>query len=121
MNEWVCYRNPEDNQKIRQPYGFGSSIDPCGRGEIYGLIGDNGAGKTTLLKALAGLIWPDHGDVVILGRHEEKALGQSRRQMGAMVEHAGYFPKLSVEKNNGIFSHFKRHSREKPQRKISCA
>ncbi len=96
-----------ETRKITKKYGSLTALDQVsihvGRGEIYGLIGDNGAGKTTLLKALAGLIWPDHGDVVILGRHEEKALGQSRRQIGAMVEHAGYFPKLSVEKNMEYF------------------
>ena len=96
-----------ETRKITKKYGSLTALDQVsihvGRGEIYGLIGDNGAGKTTLLKALAGLIWPDHGDVVILGRHEEKALGQSRRQMGVMVEHAGYFPKLSVEKNMEYF------------------
>lgn len=73
-----------ETRKITKKYGSLTALDQVsihvGRGEIYGLIGDNGAGKTTLLKALAGLIWPDHGDVVILGRHEEKALGQSRSE-----------------------------------------
>jgi ABC-2 type transport system ATP-binding protein len=34
---------------------------------IYGLLGKNGAGKTTLLKLMCGLLFPDGGDVEVLG------------------------------------------------------
>jgi iron complex transport system ATP-binding protein len=34
-------------------------------GEMVGLIGPNGAGKTTLLRALAGLVEPTHGQVLL--------------------------------------------------------
>jgi ABC-2 type transport system ATP-binding protein len=36
-------------------------------GEIFGFLGPNGAGKTTTIKALLGLIFPDSGDVQVLG------------------------------------------------------
>ena len=38
-----------------------------GPGNICGLLGKNGAGKTTLLKLMAGLLFPKHGDIRILG------------------------------------------------------
>lgn len=69
------------------------------RGEIYGLIGDNGAGKSTLLKAIVGHIWPNEGEVSILGSQDEHQLNSARRQLGAMIEKVGCFPNLSVEKN----------------------
>ena len=37
------------------------------QGEIFGFLGPNGAGKTTTIKALLGLIFPDGGDVKVLG------------------------------------------------------
>jgi ABC-2 type transport system ATP-binding protein len=37
------------------------------QGELIGFIGPNGAGKTTTLKCLAGLIYPTHGEIRVLG------------------------------------------------------
>lgn len=36
-------------------------------GHIYGLLGENGAGKSTLLKSLAGLVFPQYGDISVMG------------------------------------------------------
>lgn len=36
-------------------------------GEIFGFLGPNGAGKTTTIKAMLGLIFPDSGDIQVLG------------------------------------------------------
>lgn len=40
------------------------SIKP---GSIYGLLGKNGAGKSTLLKLMAGLVYPQKGQIEVLG------------------------------------------------------
>ncbi len=37
------------------------------QGELIGFIGPNGAGKTTTLKCLSGLLFPDNGEVSVLG------------------------------------------------------
>lgn len=41
-------------------------------GHIYGLLGENGAGKSTLLKSLAGLVFPQHGDIRVMGYQPAK-------------------------------------------------
>lgn len=38
-----------------------------GEGELVGFIGPNGAGKTTTLKCLSGLLFPNAGEVKVLG------------------------------------------------------
>ena len=45
------------------------------RGEIVALLGPNGSGKTTTFYAIAGLLTPDTGQVLIDGR--DAALGPS--------------------------------------------
>ena len=37
-------------------------------GETFGVIGPNGCGKSTLLKVLAGVLYPDDGQVKISGK-----------------------------------------------------
>lgn len=46
-------------------HGVDLSLRP---GEILGVIGPNGAGKTTLLRAMAGLLAPSGGAVLVEGR-----------------------------------------------------
>ncbi|MGD9211640.1 MAG: ATP-binding cassette domain-containing protein [Desulfobacteraceae bacterium] len=38
------------------------------KGEVVALIGDNGAGKSTLIKILAGVYWPDSGQLHVNGK-----------------------------------------------------
>lgn len=38
------------------------------RGEILSILGENGSGKTTLMNILAGIYFPDHGEVYIDGK-----------------------------------------------------
>ena len=45
------------------------SID---KGEIFGLLGPNGSGKTTAIKLLTGLLYPDSGEIKILGKDPSK-------------------------------------------------
>jgi ABC-2 type transport system ATP-binding protein len=56
-----------------------------GRGEVVGLLGPNGAGKTTAIKIMLGLIRPDAGEVLLLGRPARDPLARAR---------VGYLPEL---------------------------
>ena len=39
-----------------------------GFGETWALIGQNGSGKSTLLRLMAGIYWPNEGQIIIRGR-----------------------------------------------------
>ena len=40
------------------------------KGEILALLGENGSGKTTLMNMLAGIYYPDEGQIFINGKEE---------------------------------------------------
>ncbi|MEO8329506.1 MAG: ABC transporter ATP-binding protein, partial [Candidatus Nanopelagicales bacterium] len=66
-----------------------------GRGEVVGLLGANGAGKTTLIKMMLGLVRPDAGEVMLLGRPGNDPL--SRLKVGYLPELFRYQPWLSAD------------------------
>jgi ABC-2 type transport system ATP-binding protein len=56
------------------------------RGSIYGFLGRNGAGKTTTIKMLAGLIWPDKGDILVNGVAPAHFTAADRWKIGYVSE-----------------------------------
>ncbi|MGH8999251.1 MAG: ABC transporter ATP-binding protein [Acidimicrobiia bacterium] len=73
-------------------------------GEIVGLLGPNGAGKTTLLRALAGLLPPERGCVVLDGNVlDDTATGvhvpAESRPVGYMFQDYLLFPHLTALEN----------------------
>ncbi len=72
-----------------------------GRGEVVALLGPNGSGKTTCFYAIAGLVTPEGGQVVIDGR-DVTALPMYRRArlgIGYLPQEMSIFRGLSVEDN----------------------
>lgn len=59
-------------------------------GKIYGVKGKNGSGKTMLLRALAGLIYPTAGSLLIDGTPLEK--GHFPPSVGALIETPSFVP-----------------------------
>ncbi|TAK47517.1 MAG: sulfate ABC transporter ATP-binding protein [Xanthobacteraceae bacterium] len=67
-------------------------------GELVALLGPSGSGKTTLLRIIAGLDWPDAGEVLFNG---ESALerGAGERNVGFVFQHYALFRHMSVFEN----------------------
>ncbi|PRX45176.1 ABC-2 type transport system ATP-binding protein [Prauserella shujinwangii] len=66
-----------------------------GRGEVVGLLGPNGAGKTSVVKILLGLVRPDAGEVLLLGRPAQDP--RARARVGYLPELFRYQPWLSAD------------------------
>jgi ABC-2 type transport system ATP-binding protein len=64
------------------------------RGEVMGLLGPNGAGKTSVIKMLLGLVRPDAGEVMLLGRPGGDP--RSRARVGYLPELFRYQPWLTA-------------------------
>ena len=67
-------------------------------GELLALLGPSGSGKTTLLRIVAGLEWPDGGEVRFDG---EDALGRTvgERHVGFVFQHYALFRHMTVFEN----------------------
>ncbi|MGM9628440.1 MAG: ABC transporter ATP-binding protein [Faecousia sp.] len=70
------------------------------KGSIYGLVGRNGAGKTTLIRLVCGLQEPTSGSFTLYGiENTDKAIVNSRRRMGAVVETPSIYLDMTAEEN----------------------
>lgn len=69
-------------------------------GEVIGIVGQNGSGKTTILRHIAGLIYPDQGEVIVSGRKVFPGLmGNLPVNIGALIEAPIFLPYCSGVRN----------------------
>lgn len=69
---------------------------------LTALFGPSGCGKTTTVNAVAGLLRPDHGRIVLNGRvllDASTNLPPQARRIGYVFQDARLFPHLSVARN----------------------
>ena len=75
-------------------------------GDSVGIIGKNGSGKSTILKISCGLLKPDSGNVLLMGKSfestEESLIIKSR--MGVVLHEDMLYPQLSVLENLNFYS-----------------
>jgi len=83
---------------LRKRYGRRTAVDDVSftmqRGEVLGLLGPNGAGKTSVIKMLLGLVRPDAGEVMLLGRPARDP--RARTGVGYLPELFRYQPWLTA-------------------------
>jgi phospholipid/cholesterol/gamma-HCH transport system ATP-binding protein len=73
------------------------------RGETLAVLGRSGTGKSVLLRLIIGLEKPDSGSVRIHGQDiaglSLDQLGEIRKKMGFLFQHAALYDSLTVEQN----------------------
>jgi ABC-type sugar transport system ATPase subunit len=70
-------------------------------GEMVSILGPSGAGKTTVLKAVAGLIQPDSGEILIDGVPVQ-GVPPEKRDAVMVFQKPLLFPFMDVEQNIGF-------------------
>jgi ABC-2 type transport system ATP-binding protein len=62
-------------------------------GVICGVIGPNGAGKTTMIRMILSILFPDSGELMVLGR---RSALDAKDRIGYMPEERGLYRKMRV-------------------------
>jgi len=86
--------------EFRKTYGRTVAVDgirfEVGAGQVVGLIGPNGAGKTTTMRALAGIIPPTAGRLVVDGHDVVREPLAAKRQLAFVPDDPALFEALTV-------------------------
>jgi phospholipid/cholesterol/gamma-HCH transport system ATP-binding protein len=91
------------------------------RGETLAVLGRSGTGKSVLLRLIVGLERPDSGSVSVYGQPlahlDLDQLGEIRKKMGFLFQHAALYDSLTVGENVEFPLQHHRGEMSKPERK----
>lgn len=97
-------------RSLRKTYGTVTAVDELDlsvtAGECFGLLGPNGAGKTTTIEICEGLLEPDSGEVIVLGRRWNDDERELRQRLGVQLQETQFSEKLTVEETIALFRSF---------------
>jgi phospholipid/cholesterol/gamma-HCH transport system ATP-binding protein len=73
------------------------------KGENFTILGKSGSGKSVLIKIIVGLLKPDQGDVLVLGKHVDKInrseLDALRLRVGFSFQSSALYDSMNVYQN----------------------
>jgi len=72
-------------------------------GSIYGFLGPNGAGKTTTIRMVMSILYPDSGNIQVLGHSPERV----KDRLGYLPEEKGLYKKMKTAELVAYFGRLK--------------
>src|SRR6476469_9351169 len=84
-------------KRLRKTFGSTVAVEGMDlvvpQGALYGVIGPNGAGKTTTIRMIMSILFPDSGELSVLGH--ASAL-EAKDRIGYLPEERGVYRKMRV-------------------------
>ena len=84
-------------RQVRKTFGATTAVDDfelsVPRGALYGFIGPSGAGKTTCIRLIMSILFPDAGELSVLGR---RSALEAKDRIGYLPEERGVYRKMKV-------------------------
>src|SRR3954449_13624002 len=91
-----------DVRNVAKRFGTFQALDDVSvdvaSGSLTALLGPSGSGKSTLLRIVAGLEWPDSGEIRLAGE-DASALAPQKRGVGFVFQHYAAFKHMTVRDN----------------------
>jgi len=82
---------------VRKTFGSTTAVHDLDlvvpRGGLYGFIGPNGAGKTTSIRMIMSILFPDSGELSVLGH---RSALEAKDRIGYLPEERGVYRKMRV-------------------------
>lgn len=93
---------------LRYSYGKNRAVDGISfnvsPGEVMGFLGPNGAGKSTTIKMLTGMLRPQEGSAMLLGRDIIAKRKDVQARIGVCFEEKNLYLELSAKENLEFFA-----------------
>jgi ABC-2 type transport system ATP-binding protein len=80
---------------------FSLTVEP---GQVLGFLGPNGAGKTTTIRMIMSILFPDDGEIRVLGHPRASEV---KDRIGYLPEERGLYRKMTVEATLRYFGRLK--------------
>ena len=84
-------------QRLTKTFGDKRAVDEMDlvvpRGATYGFIGPSGAGKTTCIRMIMAILFPDSGELSVLGR---RSALEAKDRIGYLPEERGVYRRMRV-------------------------
>jgi ABC-2 type transport system ATP-binding protein len=104
---------------VRKAFGTTIAVEGMdlvvGRGALYGVIGPNGAGKTTCIRMILSILFPDSGELSVMGR---RSALEAKDRIGYLPEERGVYRKMRVGAFLAYIAQLKGLGREQAEARV---